>query len=698
LTGSNLYLKIDQLQNDREYMEYHGLINTYLSPVLDLFDAVHSAHNISKFCDHTTQFLEKINFTENILALARLAYKRGDVYKHSILKQTIGKIDKIFVEMQDFVPDFATNFAEFVLIFRTSAQSTSISPLPISADCVYVSSTITGAFEPRHSSYFLCATEGNMPSFTLDVGLITDSDIAILASSGIHLTPSVNTINITNKFKLIQQLALSTHALTLTYPMYHGAEKFFPSTVTQDILNAFHWRGNPLSIVNIDTMLSNDLAFGSTLDRLLFRWGNSAKMLDNFGLSTRDPLAIPDHLRGSIHQYLINNGLSDILDNITTTRPMPNLDTHTAQALFFPKNRTKVTEIERYFQCPYMHYLEYGLKLRTRTISQIDSLTIGTILHAVLEHFTTQNMQNAISFENIPTIAGEIFDKIISDPEYAYLRVSGQNQTLLSGLRAESIRMCQAIFYQLSHSRYQIKFVEASFGESQFAPVPEIAIVDKSINLAVRGKIDRVDGMGNRYRIIDYKTSKHSGSFSLLDFYLGKKIQLFYYAASLLRGLRERDADSSIGGVFYLPLHREYSSQSSGSDYQSFKMDGVVVASPDNLLAQDDSVSFDNPRSDILPFAISTSKENVASNNLVIQKNKANVTREEMQMLLDYSEALVTQAITELVDGYILAKPINKACDFCPYRSICRIQCNDTSSIRDDEWSVEIKDFGGIKW
>jgi len=81
-----------------------------------------------------------------------------------------------------------------------------------------------------------------------------------------------------------------------------------------------------------------------------------------------------------------------------------------------------------------------------------------------------------------------------------------------------------------------------------------------------------------------------------------------------------------------------------------------------------------------------------------VLKNKANVNSQEMQILLDYSEALVAQAITELMQGYILPKPIAKACDFCPYRSICKIQCESTPSVRSDEWSIEIKDFGDIKW
>ena len=108
------------------------------------------------------------------------------------------------------------------------------------------------------------------------------------------------------------------------------------------------------------------------------------------------------------------------------------LDKNTAYKLFFPKNRSKVTEIERYFNCPYQHFLEYGLKLRTPEVSQIDSLTIGTILHAVLENFTKMMINSTLPSADISNIATTIFDQIILAPQYAYLRVSGQNQTILN--------------------------------------------------------------------------------------------------------------------------------------------------------------------------------------------------------------------------------------------------------------------------
>jgi ATP-dependent helicase/DNAse subunit B len=66
--------------------------------------------------------------------------------------------------------------------------------------------------------------------------------------------------------------------------------------------------------------------------------------------------------------------------------------------------------------------------------------------------------------------------------------------------------------------------------------------------------------------------------------------------------------------------------------------------------------------------------------------------------MLDYSEALVSKAISELVQGYIMPKPIAKACEFCAYRSVCKLKCKSTPSMRSDEFKIETEDFGGIKW
>ena len=41
--------------------------------------------------------------------------------------------------------------------------------------------------------------------------------------------------------------------------------------------------------------------------------------------------------------------------------------------MFFANGFTKATELERYFSCPFLHFVEYGLKLKDKEIEVISS-------------------------------------------------------------------------------------------------------------------------------------------------------------------------------------------------------------------------------------------------------------------------------------------------------------------------------------
>ena len=188
-------------------------------------------------------------------------------------------------------------------------------------------------------------------------------------------------------------------------------------------------------------------------------------------------------------------------------------------------------------------------------------------------------------------------------------------------------------------------------------------------------------------RIVDYKTSKASGTFSLLNFYLGKKIQLFYYMQAILA-----DLGLQAGGAYYLPVHREYSDENS-TLYSSYKLDGVSLYTPANMLAQDNQVNYESPKSDIVNFAISTSKENVASGAIELKKNSLGASDEQFKNLLEYAKCVLEGAINDIYDGEISPLFVGHACDYCPYKYICRKDVLAGVRERASNFDVKIESF-----
>jgi len=287
---------------------------------------------------------------------------------------------------------------------------------------------------------------------------------------------------------------------------------------------------------------------------------------------------------------------------------------------------------------------------------------------------------------NVEYAVNEIFSQVVNKKEYSHLLYGGDNDLFFNELRMEAIRACLAVLNQFEHGEYKLKFVEASFGNPDFANVPHVLVGETNVDIV--GKVDRVDTWGNRLRIIDYKTSRLSGKFSLTSFYLGKKIQLFYYMNVLAA-----EKGYQAGGAYYMPVHREYTQDGDKTNFASFKLDGVSLYTEANMFAQDNSVSFENPSSDIVKFDISTSKENQANGSIQLKANTNGASEDQFCSLLKYADDVVIGAVADIVAGEIKPLYIGGACSFCKYRYMCKLGATCDAKERKSNYNVKLDDF-----
>ncbi len=80
-----------------------------------------------------------------------------------------------------------------------------------------------------------------------------------------------------------------------------------------------------------------------------------------------------------------------------------------------------VTRLERYQQCPFKFYAQYGLKLEPRQCVPLELLKIGTFLHANLERLGNYLLENNKQWRDLDeeeqenlcrTVADEILQEI----------------------------------------------------------------------------------------------------------------------------------------------------------------------------------------------------------------------------------------------------------------------------------------------
>lgn len=690
LVGKN-FLDINTPKNtDDDFVKFLE-IRERIEPLFTFSKNISISKTIAEMVSSVYIFLEEMQFSENLDGMALSYLEEGDLERNSIARQNFSKLDNVLTQMRDIMGNTECNFNEFNRIWKSGTSTITISPLPMSMDCVYVGQSLQSVFNQVDHYYILGAVEGDFPAWVGDVGLIADSDIMALDKFSVQITPTIRQVNERSRFNVLQSFSYAKKTLSISYPLNNDAEECKPASVINSLQNMFTYKGQKLQSIVLSQMLVDDNAFGGQKERLSYFWLNKDAILNGF-LNNFNNREISGKLLNTAYLVLKENGFNNFLEIFERIKnnKIKIAKLNNPNLIFFTKDKVNVTQIEKFYECPYAHFLTYGLQLKQKKTARIEAVDVGNILHSVLERFGRFIQKNGVQDDLIiEKLVSNIFDEIMQLKEFEYLIFAGHNETFLSSLKSEAVRACQAINYQLNHSQYKIKFIETKFGTDGFAPVPEIAIVNTSKRVKVSGKIDRADVWNNRLRIIDYKTSKYSADFKLLNFYLGKKIQLFYYLHAILSTLHYQP-----GGAYYLPVHKEYLDKTPLSRYSSFCMQGVTLDNPANLIAQDDQINFEHPESDIIKNKISTSKENVANGEFVFDKRIGLVASEEQfNNILKYAKVVLENALNDIAGGFIEPLFIGEACKFCPYSKICRVGTLIEKKQRKENFDVKLDTF-----
>ncbi len=662
-----------------DFIKFEQIKAQITLPLKNFAAGVEKSITVADFCQATLGLMTELDIQQKMEEQSLEFEREGWLEKSSVQRQSYQKLTNILERMQGIIGEQPATFAEFVEIFQSGVAATTISPLPMSLDCVFVGQMLSSVFVPNDFYFVLGAVEGKLPAWLDDTGILSDSEIGALEQ--IHLTPTIFELNQRTRQTVAQNLALARHRLVVTFPTTIANQQNEQSQVLTSLQNLFRWQEEKLPVVNCALAAGDSSSFVDARSRLLFNWVVEDNLL--LYIAANKEGALSDLAIAVLQAQGRESEIQPLL------APMKTAQLSNADKIFFAADFIKVTQLERFFSCPFKHFIDYGLKLTEKEQSKLQPVDIGNILHAVVEKFCNSGKGKILSEEEVNSLASSIFEKVIAQTEYEHLLFGVQNRALAMGLRSESMRVCRAINHQNSHSRYQVAFTESSLGDLGFAPMPEITIVSKGRTMRLRGKMDRVDLWGKRFRVVDYKTGRSSSQFSILDLYLGTKIQLFVYLWALQQSWLERQPS----GAFYFPLHNEYGDSEPILPYENFGMDGVTVGEMPNLLAQDDQVSFDCPKSGIIKFTLKRNKEVVAAGSFEAREDELLVSQAQFNAMTEYSRAVLAKGVEEILDGFIEPKPLPRSCAFCSVRSFCPHYKKEFPDFRVDKFEVTKDSF-----
>lgn len=634
-----------------------------LKPTFEFLRAfTEKMHNHYKECATVSDFVafvksiraefEKDEKTNN---LASVLSENGFAESSEVFKRVPKKIDELTLTLDNFMGQTSVTAEEFLQIFLSGLSTMKLNLTPMSVDSVLIQDNIDGFFD-KDIMFVVGAIEGAFPKKMIDSGVILDTELE-QAKNLIHkpIEPTIKQINARENYAVYEAMLLPKEKFYISY-----SEKSFDGK-----------ENKPSSIiVNLSNMFGKAV-FVSDFKPYIF---DCKKVCENkFALHLNDYIKGGYRLSALCEEY---SSVADILSkNLIEAIERYNLadndfELKNADELYFAGNKTSISQLEKYFACPYKFFIHYGLRLKENKDAKLDAIDIGSIIHRVAELFV-KNIEKMQGLDEI-NLDREIL-KIVSFAVSEIGINEEKNQVVLKFLSEESIRLCKYILFEQNMSSF--KNVQ-KFNEYKFAGKNAVEIEAENKKLTLEGKIDRTDEWGNYKRIIDYKTGDISSD--LTSVYYGKKIQLVSYLLA-----SDKISDKKIAGLFYFPIHSDYVKNSKKVD-NLYKMQGFLIDDAEVLKHMDNSVSFESPNSALIPLKIKTSKDNIAKNVFEVSRlgvNNKYFSEGEFEELKAYAKELLSGACSEILSGYIEPSPLSiksdspfLECTRCEFAGFCGLK------------------------
>ena len=635
---------------------------------VSLFDAKNA--KVESYNNAIRQFLDKIDIDSKLENLQVLQETEKEYA--AVTKQAKQKLDLVLSGLDKFLAQEEMSLEMYQNLLTSGLSASDISILPVSQDSIVISN-VADELEGIEALFIIGATEGAFPIKQQDCGMILDDEIKQLGEiSQKTIEPTIKTINRRERFKAYETLLLPKSKLYLSYHEGVGEDANKPSAIIDQLIYMFG-SNDYLRVQKYSeyTLVQKEyLSKTNSLDKLeeyvCKEIGHKKAYGDfeNSSFANSAYYAIKDKM---------TNNLANRIEKINTQEDYV---INNADKIFFTNGKTSVSQLEKYFTCPFLFFANYGLRLRENPTSTMQAMDVGNILHKVAELFLKKYAKN--NQIDIQKTAKSIITGIISQ-EY----VTNKNKFLVKIIEEESIRLCERLAEEQQHSHFKPAAFEESFGEGKKLPAVEL-----SNKIKLEGKIDRIDTHDGKFRIIDYKTGKIEDNIKRV--FYGKKIQLISYLMAMEQmGLKP-------AGVVYFPIRNEFSDDTN----KKSKMKGFFLKDTNVIKSMDTTLTQENLKGTYIDVTLNTPDKDTGES--LVKQTTSILTEKEFDVIRDYCKQLASGAVDEILSGYIMPSPIKLTdsestyCKNCPYSGVCGVQKTKYAGGRKCYTAIKIEDISKI--
>ena len=668
--------------------------NKALTPIIHLQEKLKGKNKVEDICRYIYEFLLEIEMPTTIENIIMDFKEKGELDIANQYSQVWNIVVDIFDQMVEIMGKEIVSLDKFIRLISLGFDEYELGLVPPSIDQVLVSS-IDRMKNPNTRYLYLVGTiDGTFPLIAKDNGLLSDNDRHSLGQKGIEVDIDSKTKTFEEQYLVYKALTSTCENLIVTYPIAdHEGKTLRPSVIISRLKKIFPNIDNKSYLIKEDITTSeeilNEISTKSPTFNALI---NEIKEYD-------DVKNINDLWLDIYRYYATDDDYKNITDKVISglnyTNQVAKVEEDKIRKLYENKSLS-VSRLEKYAQCPFAYFIQYGLKAKERKEYSFTAPDLGTFIHNILDKFSKQLINDNLNWRdidynyinnNVSNIVAEFVSKI---PGYI-LKSSERYKYLAQRLKNMLIFAISIISEQIKQGSFEPIGYEVDFGgkKGKYPPIKIVLQNGEEINL--RGQIDRVDKFENEegkyIRIIDYKSGRKD--LSLTDIYYGLQLQLLVYIDAILESGEYSNENINPAAILYSRIDDPIAKFDENKDdeeireniLKSLKMQGLLIKDS-NIIKQMDKSLESGEKTTSLIIPANLNKDGT------LGRHTKGVTYDEFDTIRKYVKDLIKDLCEEMLSGNISISPYknkdNMSCNFCTYSSICQFD----TTLKDNKYKI----------
>lgn len=670
--GGKWKKEFTQIQESDEFdlEKLNSMRSSIIDPLLNLHQKIKQNPSFENITIALYEYMESLSIEEKLQKMLQEIKNEYGQYEYAAeIAQIYNIVMDLFDEVIEIFGDHKTSIREYLDILESGIECVDLSVIPSSLDQVIVGDIMRTRTTDFKALFILGVNEGKLPSPQSSEGIFSENENAILREKGMEIEEDIGFKSIQERYLIYSALAKPKEKIIVSYPLadWEGSS-LRPSVLIHRLQEIFpfikverEWQ-DAYSITNAR----------GTIKHMVQHYRSIVDGFDEADESIWDDVYLWYEKNSHWENHMSHIKEAMVFDNrISQLRP------DLVKGLYGEILNTSVTRLEEYSNCPFKHYVNYGLRPKERKIYQVSIPDIGEILHQLIYEYTLVIEKDGLDWKEIQkeksiSICREVMDRLVVDYRQGIFESNFRYKYLARYIYRIFLRAVETLTYHYKKGKFSMLGNELIFGLGQSIPPIKIELSQEHL-LYLEGRIDRVDILKHEgkwfMKIMDFKTGNKE--LNLSDIYYGLSLQLIVYMWVCLNYGKKKDMESVAAGMFYfklddpLVLSGKVEEEVIKSEItKHFKLKGLMLKDIEVLKAMDEDVE----HSDIVNYKVKKNGDFSATSKGLIEEK-------QLDQLLSHVENTITDIGEEIFAGNIAIRPTKgqkrEACTYCNYKAIC---------------------------